>query len=251
MTENLLNGSQTNPHSEQAHSARRTIKRMSLHDEVVVAVRDMILDSTLKPGERIAEVSLCEELGISRTPLREAIKVLASEGLIDLMPNQGAVVSPLTTEGVEALFEMMEALEVQIGALVAKRASDGEIRDIQSLHNEMVECHTGGRRGEYFALNQRIHRKLASATGNSYLAADYERYQGKIRRARYLANLSQSRWDESAQEHEEIMEALNERDGERLGAILREHSNRTGAVVVAAVKNLYTTELAMQTAVRK
>lgn len=60
---------------------------MSLHDEVVEALRDMILDSTLRPGERIAEVTLCEELGVSRTPLREAIKVLASEGLVDLMPN--------------------------------------------------------------------------------------------------------------------------------------------------------------------
>ncbi|MCG8546195.1 MAG: GntR family transcriptional regulator [Alphaproteobacteria bacterium] len=198
----------------------------------------MILDGTLQPGERIDEVSLCAELGISRTPLREAIKVLAFEGLVQLMPNQGSMVTELTAEDVEAMFEMMEALEFQVGHLIASRATDAQIDELRSLHEQMIEFHRNGRRSEYFDTNQQIHLLLAKFTGNRFLAADYEKYLAKIRRARYLANLTQSRWDESAREHDEIIAALTARDGENLGGILREHSRRTGVIVIAAVKAL-------------
>ena len=217
--------------------SRRTVRRLSLHDETISVLREMILDGTLRPGERIAEIALCEELGISRTPLREAIKVLASEGLVELMPNQGSVVTDLTPDDVEAMFEMMEALEFQVGRLVATRATDGQIDELRDMHKRMIRFHREGKRSEYFDLNQQIHLRLASYTGNRYLAADYELYLGKIRRARYLANLSQSRWDESAMEHEEIMAALLTRDGRNLGGILREHLRRTGAIVIAAVRS--------------
>lgn len=215
---------------------RRTVRRLSLHDETISVVREMILDGTLPPGERIVEVSLCEELGISRTPLREAIKVLASEDLVKLMPSQGAVVTEVTADDVEALFEIMEALEFQIGQLVATRASDEQIKELSAMHAQMIEFRSTDRRSDYFDLNQQIHLRLASYTGNKFLAADYEKYLGKIRRARYLANLSKSRWDESAKEHDEIMAALIARDGRNLGGILREHSRRTGVIVIEAVK---------------
>jgi len=215
---------------------RRTIRRPSLHDEAVSAVREMILEGSLRPGERIAEIALCSELGISRTPLREAIKVLASEGLVKLMPNQGAMVTELTAVDVEAMFEMMEALETQVGQLAAIRASADEIEELRAIHERMLRVHRQGRRSEYFELNQSIHLSLARCTGNPYLASDYERYQRKIRRARYLANLLQSRWDESASEHVAIMDALAAREGDALGAILREHSRRTGEIVIEAVK---------------
>ena len=215
---------------------RRTIRRLSLHDETISVVREMILDGTLPPGERIAEVVLCKDLGISRTPLREAIKVLASEGLLNLMPSQGAVVTEVTADDVEALFEIMEALEYQVGQLVATRATDEQIEELSAMHKLMLEFHSEGKRSAYFDLNQQIHLRLASCSGNKFLAADYEKYLGKIRRARYLANLSKSRWDESANEHKEIMAALIARDGRNLGGILREHLRRTGVIVIKAVK---------------
>lgn len=216
--------------------ARRTIRRRSLHDETVTVVREMILDGTLPPGERIAEQALCEELGISRTPLREALKVLASEDLVALMPNQGSMVTEVTLEDVEAMFEMMEALEYKVGHLAATRATDDDVRELQSMHERMLQHHHESRRNEYFDLNQQIHLQLARCTGNRFLAADYEDYLGKIRRARYLANLSQARWNESAREHEEIMAAIAARDGQKLGDCLREHLCRTADIVIAAVK---------------
>ncbi|MEO3427454.1 GntR family transcriptional regulator [Pelagibius sp. CAU 1746] len=212
---------------------------MSLHDETVAVLREMIVDRSLPPGQRIDEPSLCAELGISRTPLREAIKVLASEGLLKLMPSLGAVVTDITIEDVQAIFEMMEGLETQVGRLAAARATGAQIEELQDLHRRMLAMHCDGLRKDYFDLNQKIHLKLAIYTGNRFLAADYERYHGKIRRARYTANFSQSRWDESAKEHEEIMTALAQRDGERLSELLRDHLHETSTIVIQAIREEY------------
>ncbi len=211
-------------------------RRLSLHDETVAVVREMILEGVLAPRESIAEPMLCRELGISRTPVREALKVLASEGLVRLLPNRGAMVTEVTVEDVEALFEVMETLERLAGRLAALRATDAEIEDIEGMHARMVAHHREGRRQEYFELNQRIHLRIAECAGNKVLASAYADYLGKIKRARYLANLSQARWDESVREHEEIMAALVARDGEGLGGILQEHLRRTGVIVIQAVK---------------
>ena len=215
---------------------RTTIRRPSLHDEIVRTVRTMILEGVLPPGTRISEMALCDELGVSRTPLREALKVLASEELVELTPNRGAWVTEITVGHVVDLFEMMEALENLAGRLAASRATDAQIGELQDMHRRMLEHHREGRRQEYFDLNQAIHLRIVKLAGNSVLAAAYADYAGKIKRVRYLANLFQARWDESVQEHAEIMAALAARDGQNLGGILQEHSRRTGEVVVRAVQ---------------
>lgn len=210
--------------------------RASLHEGVVAILRNMILDGQLAPGSRIAEPQLCRKLGISRTPLREALKVLASDQLIELLPNRGAVVSQVTIEETAELFEVTEGLESIAGELIAKRISDAEIAELRALHRDMVEQHDSGRRGAYFARNQQIHRRLVEVTRNATLIAAHANYSAKIARARYLANLSQERWDESVKEHDAFMAALSARDGELLGRLLRDHVRRTGEYVLAAMR---------------
>jgi DNA-binding GntR family transcriptional regulator len=210
--------------------------RATLHEEVVAVLRNMILDGHLAPGTRIAEPQLCRKLGISRTPLREALKVLASDQLIELLPNRGAVVSQVTIEETAELFEVTEGLESIAGELIAKRISDADIVGLQTLHHDMVDHHDHGRRGEYFARNQQIHRRLVEITRNATLIAAHANYSAKIARARYSANLSQERWDESVREHDEFMAALSVRDGELLGRLLRRHVRRTGEHVLAAMR---------------
>ena len=210
--------------------------RVSLHEEVVAVLRNMILDGQLAPGTRIAEPQLCRKLGISRTPLREALKVLASDQLIELLPNRGAVVSQVTIEETTELFEVTEGLESIAGELIAKRISDADIVELQTLHRDMVDHHDRGRRSEYFARNQQIHRRLVATTRNATLIAAHANYSAKIARARYRANLSQERWDESVREHDEFMAALAARDGELLGRLLRQHVRRTGEYVLAAMR---------------
>jgi len=210
--------------------------RLSLHDEVVSRLREMILDGDLPPGEWIAEMKLCNDLSISRTPLREALKVLASENLVTLLPNRGAVVTDIRIEEIAELFEIMDALEALVGRLAVERASDADISALQAMHKTMVGYHDSGNRAAYFDLNQSIHQRIADLSGNASLASTYAGFAGKIKRARYLANLSDARWVESVREHEGFMGELAKRDPAQFATLLADHSQHTGAVVCARLR---------------
>lgn len=200
-----------------------TITRRSLHTELIDRVRDMIVEGILSPGTKIPERELCERFGVSRTPMREALKVLAADGLVSLEPNRGAWVARVTVEELEEVFPVMGALEALSGELACARISDDEIRHIRDLHEDMVHHYKAGRLADYFRVNQEIHEAILSAADNTTLAALYRSLASRVRQARYLANMSQSRWDEAVEEHEQILDALEQRDGRKLAAILKKH----------------------------
>ncbi len=208
-----------------------------LHDGVVANIREMIFAGELIGGQRIPEKMICERLSISRTPLREALKVLASEGLLELLPNRGARVSRLTAAEVDEMFPVMGALEGLAGEIACERITDFEIDEIRALHFQMAAHHKRRELGEYFALNQQIHEKIMAATGNTTLAGMYASLAARIRMARYRANFSQSRWDQAMAEHEEILDALVERDGHRLTRVLRIHLKNTCETVKEVIAN--------------
>ena len=210
----------------------------SLHEDIVNRLREMILEGALPPGEWIAEIKLCSDLHISRTPLREALKVLASEGLVKLVQNRGAMVTEVGVEEIAELFQIMGPLEELIGRLAAVRMSEPDVAAVEAMHREMVGFHRAGRRRDYYLTNQAIHLRFAELSGNAILASTYANFAGRIRRARYLANLSDARWAESVREHAAFMMALKERDASAFGALLREHSQRTGQVVCVALREL-------------
>ena len=210
------------------------IARRSLHDEVVERVRGLVLEGELAPGSRVPEKQLCEQFGISRTPLREALKVLASEGLLELLPNRGAVVTKLTARDVDEMFEVMGALEALSGELACARIGDAGISSIRALHERMVEHYRRGELPDYFRLNQRIHESIMDASGNATLRSLYDGLATRIRRARYMANMSDARWKQAVDEHEEILALLERRDGVGLGAALRRHLSNKCEVVKAA-----------------
>jgi DNA-binding GntR family transcriptional regulator len=199
------------------------IARQPLHNAATERLRSMIVENELAPGQRVPERQLCEMLGISRTPLREALKVLAAEGLVDLLPNRGSVVTTLTIEDLDGTIEVMAPLERLCGALVAQRATDAEIDEIRALHFEMLACHARGHLPEYFRLNQAIHATIVTATGNLVLANVWRGLNGRIRRYRYMVNLARDRWDQAVEEHRDILKALEERDSERLGDLMEGH----------------------------
>lgn len=206
-----------------ATAQSRPIARASLHDEVVARLRDMIVEGELAPGTRVPERALCEQLGVSRTPLREALKVLASEGLLELLPNRGAVVSRLTEADLDELFPVMGALEALAGELACARITDEEIAEIRALHYQMVLHYTRHERSPYFQLNQAIHERVMAAARNETLTRMYRGLAGRVRRARYVANMSKPRWEQAVAEHEAILDALGQRDGPRLARILKLH----------------------------
>ncbi|MFN0263240.1 GntR family transcriptional regulator [Tepidamorphus sp. 3E244] len=201
----------------------RPIERRTLHDELVERVRALVVEGVLAPGEKIPERELCERFGVSRTPLREALKVLASDGLVQLTPNRGATVARLTVADLEDVFPVMGALEALAGELACQNITDAQIAHIQDVHRQMVANYEARKLPEYFELNQRIHELILDAAGNRTLSTQYSSLAQRMRRARFMANMSDARWKQAVIEHEEIMSALQSRNGEALAQILKDH----------------------------
>jgi DNA-binding GntR family transcriptional regulator len=216
-------------------AAPETVSARLLHAAATDRLRDMIVQGDPAPGAKLNERVLCERLGISRTPLREAFKTLASEGLVALLPNRGAIVTPLTLATVREVFEVLSALEALAGDLACRHASDAQIAEIRALHFQMLAAHARGDRVQYFQHNQAIHFAIVACGGNATLAATYRNLNANVRRARYLANLSPQRWDKAVREHEQLLAALAARDGPRLQRLLVEHLGAKMIAVLAAL----------------
>ena len=196
----------------------------SLHDGVLSQLRDAIVEGRLLPGARIPERELCAELGVSRTPLREALKVLAAEGLIELLPNRGARVRRFTAEDVREFFEVLAALESAAGRLACARITDAEIAAIERLHYEMYGHYMRRELPQYFHFNQTIHASIVEAARNETLKSTYQGFTTRMRQFRYSANtIARDRWGEAMREHEVMVDALRRRDGDGLAAIMFEH----------------------------
>ena len=197
----------------------------SLHGEILGRLRDYLVEGNIPEGHRIPERQLCEMLGISRTPLREALKVLASEGLIDLLPNRGAWVRHLSEQDLAELFDIMGGLESLAGRLACENITDEEIAEIERLHYEMYGFYLHRDMHGYFNANQLIHQKIVDASRNMTLRETYANFAGRIRRVRYSANFARKRerWGEAMREHEMILEALRRRAGAELSDILFRH----------------------------
>src|SRR5579872_1577175 len=128
-----------------------------LHEEAVARVRTMLLEGEIPPGARIPERELCERLKISRTPLREALKVLAAEGLVQLLPNRGSRAARLTDKDMRDLFEVCQGLEALAGELACERIADTQIAEIETAHLEMARHHCEGDLARYYRCNRFIH----------------------------------------------------------------------------------------------
>ena len=209
----------------------------TLHEGVASKLRELIFDGVLEGESRIPEKVLCERFGISRTPLREALKVLAREGLICLLPNRGARVNKITPQDIDEVFPVMGALEAVAGEAACQKITEVGIAEIRAFHYQMALHHTRGERLEYFQLNQLIHEKILEAAENPTLTQVYKGLSGRIRRARYIANIPQHRWDQAMHEHEKILEVLVARDGKKLGDLLKSHLLNKSEVVKRIVRD--------------
>jgi DNA-binding GntR family transcriptional regulator len=194
-----------------------------LHEEVVNRIRAILLDGEIPPGARIPERELCEKLQISRTPLREALKVLAAEGLVQLLPNRGSRAARLTDKDMRDLFEVCQGLEALAGELACERITDAEIGDIAAAHVAMARHYRDGDLMQYYRCNRAIHEAIVAAARNPALTGLYNSITARIRRARYVTPMTPERWALALSEHEAILNALQRRDGVGLAHILRTH----------------------------
>ena len=209
--------------------------RTTLPHEVRDTLRNLIVQGKLAPLARLNERELCERLGVSRTPLREATRMLASEGLVELLPNRGARVAAIDRENIRQTLEVMGALEALAAALACAAASDDAIAAVRVLHRQMVADYKRGDLDAYFSRNQAIHLAMVAAGGNAVLATNYRMLNDRVRRVRYMANLTKARWKEAVREHEEMLAALEARDANRLQQLVRDHLAHKLVVVTAAL----------------
>ncbi|MCJ2048033.1 GntR family transcriptional regulator [Methylobacterium sp. J-078] len=199
------------------------INRRYLHDEVVDRMRDLIRSGELEPRARVNESELTERFGISRTPLREAIKILATEGLLELLPNRGARVASLSQSEIEEMIEVIAGLEATAADLACRIITDGEIEGICRDHDAMVGAWKAGDEALYFALNRAIHEAIMRASRNATLAGIYDSLSGRIQRSRYAVHQTAQQWEQSVSEHEQMIALLRARDGEALARLMRVH----------------------------
>lgn len=194
-----------------------------LHEEVVNRIRAILLDGEIPPGARIPERDFCEKLQISRTPLREALKVLAAEGLVQLLPHRGSRAARLTDKDMRDLFEVCQGLEALAGELACERIGDAEIGEVAAAHAAMALHYRSGDLIQYYRCNRAIHEAIVAAAGNPVLTSLYNSVTARIRCARYVTPMTPERWALALSEHEAILNALQRRDGVGLSHILRTH----------------------------
>lgn len=207
--------------------ASLAITNRSLHDQVANRIRDLIIEGILAPGSRIDEAHLIQELGVSRTPFREALRTLAAEGLIMIRPSRGSIVRKLTSEDVFSMLEVLGHLERLAGELACQRASEEDIEGLIDLHHRMMAHYAKRDRMPYYKLNQEFHSRLAAASGNATLIEMQNNLQARLKRIRYIGNERPEYWAGAVEDHEEMCSALMDRDGERLGNAMQQHLART------------------------
>ncbi|HJS03204.1 MAG TPA: GntR family transcriptional regulator [Variovorax sp.] len=198
----------------------------SLHDEVAATLREEIFSGTLAPGSFVDEAALCERLSISRTPLREALKVLTAEGLMRHEPRRGCFVAEVTQKDLDEIFPVIALLEGRCAWEAARNASDAELAALEALHDKLARHARAKRINEYYATNYAIHEAIIMLADNRWLA----QVIGDLRKILKLARLQQlhapGRLEQSLSEHLAVFAALKARDSDGAEAAMRTHLNR-------------------------
>jgi DNA-binding GntR family transcriptional regulator len=204
----------------------------SLHEQVARTLRQMLLEGLIVPGAKLNERALAEELKVSRTPLREAIKMLAVEGLVELLPNRGAIAVQLSEADVLNTFEVMAGLEAQSGELAAQRITDSGLDEIKALHYEMKAAFTRQDLSAYYRLNATIHLAINLAARNPVLTDTYKQVNARLQALRFRSNQDGDKWKRAMVEHDQMIAALEARDATAMRSVLLDHLNHKRDVVL-------------------
>jgi DNA-binding GntR family transcriptional regulator len=194
-----------------------------LPQQVADYIRDLIIHDRLKPGERIRERAIAETLNVSRTPLRDALKILAMERLVDLTPNKGAVVSRSSDAEIADMLTVYTELESLGGRLACRLATEADILRVEDCCGVMAQAFADEDRAAYFAANQAFHLSIIAASHNPTLIEMHGHLNIRLYRIRYLAVMRMQEWTAAAGEHRDLLRALKERDGEQLAHLQKEH----------------------------
>lgn len=212
--------------------ANRIVLRESMHAQILPELRRDIVENRWKPGERLPEPLLCDEFGVSRTPLRDALRILATEGLVELIPHVGAVVTAPDSPEIEAKLQVLGALESLAAELAAKRRPPTALQRIARLHERMSEAARKKDVLGYYQLNDEFHKEIVAASGNTTLAEAHEHLMWHVHRIRHAANEHEQLSPASAREHDIIVKSILAGNGTAAGQAMRSHIDSVAAKIL-------------------
>ncbi len=195
----------------------------ALYEQVAERLRSRIFAHELAPGGWIDEQALAKEYGISRTPLREALKVLASEGLVVLKPRRGCYVTELSEQDIDEVFPVMAMLEGRVAEEAARRITSADFARLAAIHDELERQAAANDADRFFEANQRFHTALQEIAGNRYLAQLIDDARKVIKLTRRDSLRLEGRLKQSLAEHREILEALRQKDAAQAGKHMHDH----------------------------
>lgn len=198
-------------------------KKATYHVQIADMLRDMVMTGKLKEGDKVNESELCSTMGISKTPLREALRVLSVEGLIDLIPNRGAFVTTPTFEEIREMFDIMSLLEGFCALTACKKMDQKQFIRLEKLHKKLEENYERRDQEAYIRINNQYHSYLQEIAGNRSLNQIVNGLRKKILLYRFQSLNLEGRFEKSISEHRELQEAFRERDQQRAEALMRDH----------------------------
>jgi DNA-binding GntR family transcriptional regulator len=213
-----------------------SIPRAALHEQVAMRLRQMLVEGEIAPGAKLNERELAQVLQVSRTPLREAIKMLAAEGLVELLPNRGAVAVSLGEQDIMDTFEVMAGLEGLSGELAAQRITAEELAEIKAMHFEMLAAYTRADLSAYYRINAQIHAAINAAAKNPVLTGTYQQLNARLQALRFRSNQDGEKWRRAVQEHEQMIDALTRRDPAAMRTVLVDHLHHKRDVVIEQLR---------------
>ena len=193
----------------------------SLHDEVAARLREQIFGGQLMPGSFLDEPALCESLAISRTPLREALKVLAAEGLVTMKVRRGAYVTEMSEKDLRDVYHLLSLLESDAAGVVAERATPEQQQTLRDLHAELESA--AGNREAFFSVNERFHMALLDMADNRWRSQMVADLRKVMKLNRHNSLFKQGRIEDSLSEHRAILDAMLARDAEGTRRAMQAH----------------------------
>ncbi len=201
----------------------KVIEKKTLHEEIANNLRELIMSGELQEGDKIKEDELCSSMGISKTPLREALRVLSVEGLIKLVPNRGSFVSTPTFEEIREMFDVMSVLEGICARAAAEKMSAQDLATLEKLHDKLEKNFKRRAQREYIRINNQFHSFVQEMAGNRTLNQIVNGLRQKILLYRYQSLNLPERFEQSIQEHRDLIEAFRKKDPKKVETLMRRH----------------------------
>lgn len=208
----------------------------NLHEATFQTLKSLLVEGKISPGSKLNERELAESLKVSRTPIREAIRRLAADGLVELIANRGAIAVQLSIEDVIHTFDVIAELEAYSGELAAKNMTNSTLSELEALQYEMMASYARRDLSSYYKLNLEIHRLINQAANNPVLTTLFSQVNARIEALRFRSNQDGVKWERAVEEHQEMLNALKAKDSARMRKIMITHVTNKRDVVVQLLK---------------